>query len=55
MAVLTGNETPEEIDGLADDVMAYFGLGCRSVTKSICPKVSTSTGSLVRSTATATI
>lgn len=38
VAVLTGDETPEEIDGLADDVMAYFGLGCRSVTKAYLPE-----------------
>lgn len=30
-AVLTGSESPEELEGLALDMTAYFGLGCRSV------------------------
>jgi hypothetical protein len=30
-AVLRGDETEEELHGLADDLFAYFGLGCRSV------------------------
>jgi hypothetical protein len=37
-AVLTGNETPEELAALADDVMLYFGLGCRNVTKVFVPE-----------------
>lgn len=36
-AILTGNETPEELLALADDVMMYFGLGCRNVTKIYVP------------------
>lgn len=32
VAVLTGNETAEELDRLADDTHLYFGLGCRNVT-----------------------
>jgi hypothetical protein len=38
IAVLTGEENEEEIQGLADDIMAYFGLGCRSVTKVYVPR-----------------
>lgn len=38
VALLEGNETEEELRRLADDIMAYFGLGCRSVTKLYLPK-----------------
>jgi len=38
VAVLTGNETTEELEKLADDVHIYFGLGCRNVTKIFIPK-----------------
>lgn len=38
VAVLTGNETPEQLQGLADDVFRYFGLGCRNVSKLYLPK-----------------
>lgn len=37
VAVLTGMETNEELDKLADDVYLYFGLGCRNVTKLYIP------------------
>lgn len=37
VAVLTGNETPEELDKLADDVFLYFGMGCRNVSKLLVP------------------
>lgn len=33
VAILTGGETNEDLDRLADDVYLYFGLGCRNVTK----------------------
>jgi hypothetical protein len=36
-AWLTGIETPEELDKLADDINLYFGLGCRNVTKVMTP------------------
>ncbi|RFS26246.1 acyl-CoA reductase [Chitinophaga silvatica] len=36
-AILTGEETPEELSALADDIMLYFGLGCRNVTKVYVP------------------
>ena len=37
VAVLTGNETPTDLELLADDVHVYFGLGCRNVTKIYVP------------------
>ena len=37
VAVLTGNETDEELQALADDIFLYFGLGCRSVSKLFLP------------------
>ncbi len=36
-AVLSGNETDEELKLLADDIFLYFGLGCRSVSKLFLP------------------
>lgn len=36
-AVLDGTESREELSGLADDIAAYFGLGCRSVSKLYVP------------------
>ena len=38
VAVLTGNETNEELDQLADDVYLFFGMGCRNVTKIYAPE-----------------
>ena len=38
VAVLQGNETEEELKGLAFDILQYFGLGCRNVTKLFVPK-----------------
>lgn len=37
VAILTGAETGEELNLLADDVHQYFGLGCRNVTKIFVP------------------
>lgn len=37
-AVLTGTETPEELALLADDMLSYFGLGCRNVTRLFVPE-----------------
>lgn len=37
-AVLSGDETPEQLAGLADDVWAYSGLGCRSVSLLFLPE-----------------
>lgn len=38
VAVLNGSETAEDFEMLAEDVMQYFGLGCRSVAKIFAPK-----------------
>jgi hypothetical protein len=38
VAILDGTETPAELEALADDVMLYFGLGCRNVTKVFVPE-----------------
>ncbi len=38
LAVLTGNETVEELVALSDDVFLYFGLGCRSVSHIKIPR-----------------
>ena len=37
-AVLTGNETTEEIELLGKDTFMYFGLGCRNVSKLYVPE-----------------
>ena len=37
VAVLDGNETKEQLDDLAQDVVLYFGLGCRSTSKVFVP------------------
>lgn len=37
-AVLDGTETDEELKLLGEDVFAYFGLGCRSVSKIFLPE-----------------
>ena len=37
VAVLSGDETEEQLSLLADDVYTYFGLGCRNVTKLFVP------------------
>lgn len=38
VALLTGNETDEELGLLADDIFLYFGLGCRNVGKLLVPE-----------------
>ena len=38
IAVLTGNETKEELSLLGNDIFRYFGLGCRNVSKLYVPK-----------------
>ena len=38
VAVLSGRETPEQRRGLADDIWAYSGLGCRSVSLLFLPE-----------------
>lgn len=38
VAVLTGQETTEQLEGLANDIFRYFGLGCRNISKLYLPK-----------------
>lgn len=37
IAILTGDETPEQLQALADDIFLYFGFGCRNVSKLYVP------------------
>ncbi len=37
VGILTGTETESELSLLADDIMQYFGLGCRNITKLYVP------------------
>ena len=38
VAVITGKETKEQMEALADDIFRYFGLGCRNVSKIYLPE-----------------
>jgi len=38
VAVLTGNESHEELVALGEDIFRYFGLGCRNVSKLFVPE-----------------
>lgn len=38
VCILSGNETDDELEKLADDIHLYFGLGCRNVTKIYVPE-----------------
>ena len=38
VAILKGDETPEELKDFGNDVFDYFGLGCRNVSKVYVPK-----------------
>ena len=38
VAILTGEETADELVRLSDDIHLYFGLGCRSITKIYVPQ-----------------
>ncbi|GHT66501.1 acyl-CoA reductase [Bacteroidia bacterium] len=38
LAVLAGNETTEQLQGLAHDMLDYFGMGCRNVSKLFVPR-----------------
>ena len=38
VAILTGDETEEELSLLADDIQLYYGMGCRNVTKLYVPE-----------------
>jgi hypothetical protein len=33
VAIVSANATDKELDGLSDDILSYFGLGCRNVSK----------------------
>lgn len=37
VAILTGNETKEQLFNLGEDIFRYFGLGCRNVSKLFVP------------------
>jgi hypothetical protein len=38
VAVLSGDESKEELEALSDDIFRYYGLGCRNVSKLFVPK-----------------
>jgi hypothetical protein len=38
VALLTGNETKEQLSELGHDIFDYYGLGCRNVSKLMVPK-----------------
>ncbi len=38
LAILTGEESPEQLVALGNDIFSYFGLGCRNVSKLLLPK-----------------
>jgi hypothetical protein len=38
VAVLSGDETTEELASLGNDILRYYGLGCRNVSKIFVPK-----------------
>lgn len=38
VAVITGEETDAQLEGLGRDIFTYFGLGCRNVTKLYVPE-----------------
>jgi hypothetical protein len=38
IAILKGDETQEDMQGLAEDLLLYYGLGCRNVSKIFVPQ-----------------
>ncbi|PWH81544.1 acyl-CoA reductase [Algibacter marinivivus] len=38
VAILSGNETNEDLKNLSEDIFRYYGLGCRNVSKLFVPK-----------------
>tara|TARA_B100001113_G_scaffold302861_1_gene262509 strand:- start:579 stop:1610 length:1032 start_codon:yes stop_codon:yes gene_type:complete len=38
VAVITGEETKNDLDNLANDLLSYYGLGCRNVSKIFVPQ-----------------
>jgi hypothetical protein len=37
IAIIEGDETAEELEGLGNDIFSYFGLGCRNISKVYIP------------------
>ena len=37
IAILTGNETKDQLEALSEDIFRYYGLGCRNVSKLYVP------------------
>ncbi|MGC8866301.1 MAG: hypothetical protein ACP5O2_11345 [Bacteroidales bacterium] len=37
VAVISGNEAPDELEGIVDDILLYYGRGCRSVSQLLVP------------------
>ncbi|WP_422080341.1 acyl-CoA reductase [Ulvibacterium sp.] len=37
VAILTANESPDQLKALGEDIFRYYGLGCRSVSKLLVP------------------
>lgn len=37
VAILTGDESADELQALSDDILLYFGMGCRNVSKVLVP------------------
>lgn len=37
LAILTGNETSDELEALSSDIYSYFGMGCRNVSRIMVP------------------
>jgi hypothetical protein len=38
VGILNGEESTDDLENLAEDIVAYYGLGCRNVTKLMIPK-----------------
>jgi hypothetical protein len=38
VAILSGRETPDEMDSLAHDILLFHGMGCRSISNILVPK-----------------
>ena len=38
IAIIEGDETDDELEGLGNDIFSYFGLGCRNISKVYFPK-----------------
>jgi hypothetical protein len=37
VAVMSGNETAEQLHALGNDILSYFGMGCRNISKLLVP------------------